>query len=110
MGRSQREKGAQFERDVAKIFSAFVGREVRRHLGQARDGGEDIIVPPLTVECKRRKSLKTIMSWYEQARAASRKIGNAPIPVVVMREDSGETMVLMSLTDFLSVADRTFFE
>ena len=88
-------------------FSDFFGRSFKRNIGQARDGGNDGDVGPLVVECKRRRSLKTLMGWYEQAKAAAKRrefgarSGLLPVPIVVMREDDGESMVLLSLNSFL---------
>lgn len=98
MGASQRRKGAAYEREVMNAFSAALGAEFKRNIGQARDGGNDGDVGPLVLEMKRRKSLKTFMDWYRQAQAAT-SVGR--IPVVVMREDAGESMVMLSLEDFL---------
>lgn len=92
-------------------FSDFFGRSFKRNIGQARDGGNDGDVGPLVVECKRRKSLKTLSSWYAQAKAAAtrRKEGRTllPVPIVVMREDNGQSMVLLSLDSFLVLAEES---
>jgi hypothetical protein len=98
VGASQRRKGAVYEREVMSAFSAALGAEFKRNIGQARDGGNDGDVGPLVLEMKRRKSLKTFMDWYRQAQAATPA---GRIPVVVMREDAGESMVMLSLEDFL---------
>jgi hypothetical protein len=120
MGKSQRTKGAVYEREVMREFSEFFGQTFERNIGQARDGGNDGDVGPLVLEMKRRKSLKTLMSWYEQAATAAteryyRKVrAGQPtgtgdhIPVVVMREDSGSSMVLLSLEDFLNLLGEDF--
>ena len=117
MGKSQRTKGAGFEREVCDVFSAALGQKFKRNIGQARDGGNDIDVGPLVVECKRRKSLKTVEGWLEQANRAARtrdflgkfgeddpRAGEAAIPVVVMRADNGVPMVLLTLDDFITLA------
>jgi hypothetical protein len=111
LGKSQRNKGASYEREVMQKFSDFFGRSFKRNIGQARDGGNDGDVGPLVVECKRRKSLKTLMGWYEQAKAAAVRMpsGTGPlgrIPVVVMRQDAGESMVMLTLDDFLSLSEE----
>jgi hypothetical protein len=111
MSKSQRTKGAAYERELAQIFTAFLGEPVKRNIGQARDGGNDIDFGPFVVEAKRRKSLKTLRGWYAQAVAAaeSRFDGYGDVyPVVVMREDSGSSMVLLSLPDFLDLARERF--
>jgi hypothetical protein len=102
-----------YEREVMQAFSDYFGRSFKRNIGQARDGGNDGDVGVLVVECKRRKSLKTILSWYGQAKAAVARrpsvyVGALPkgVPVVVMREDGGENMVMLSLEHFLLLSDR----
>lgn len=113
MGKSQRTKGASYEREVAAVFSAALDADFKRNIGQARDGGNDIDVGPLVVECKRRKTLKTIRDWFDQAKAACAKRNNAEfwsldsdvqtpaIPTIVCREDNGESLVIIRLSDFL---------
>lgn len=118
MSKSQRTKGAVFEREIAAEFSsAFAPHEFKRLIGQARDGGNDLDVGCLVVECKRRASLKGLREWMAQAGVASSerylreiaRIGHSVpskhIPVVVMREDGGkESMVLLGFSDFLTLA------
>ena len=105
-GRHSRNKGASFERDVAHKLSQHFGERITRILGQARDSGEDIDVGNLTIECKRRKTLKGLYAWYEQARAAAKRYRTLRVPVVVFREDHGETMAMLSLNDLLFLSDK----
>ena len=105
-GRHSRNKGATFERDVAHKLSQHFGERITRILGQARDSGEDLDVGNLTIECKRRKTLKGLYAWYEQARAASKRYRTLRVPVVVFREDHGETMAMLSFDDLLFLSDK----
>jgi hypothetical protein len=43
-GKSSRDKGARGEREFAELLSNELGQVVKRKLGQARDGGDDISV------------------------------------------------------------------
>jgi Holliday junction resolvase len=108
MGASQRTKGATFERDIANYFSEVFARPVKRNIGQARDGGDDITMGPLAVECKRRKSMTTIYSWLKQAEKAVQQLDlfkDAPrIPVVVARADSEGSLVIMRMEQFIELA------
>lgn len=101
MGKWQRTKGATYEREICDTFTPVVGYKVKRHIGQARDGGNDITVAPLTLECKRRKTLGIIEGWLQQAKAAVTP--KAPIPVVVARSDGGASMVILPLDNFLDL-------
>lgn len=110
MGKGQRVKGSVFEREVAAVFSAALGQDFKRNIGQARDGGNDIDVGPLVVECKRRKTMKTVYDWMRQAQAAAapRQIGlfetAEKIPVVVARADAEKPLVILGLDDFVALA------
>lgn len=106
MGKSQRTKGAGGEREVAQIFSDALRRgPFKRNIGQARDGGNDIDIGPLVVEVKRRKSLKGLYAWLQQAADAVARRFNPSrhIPVVVTRQDGGAWLVVIGLQDFLEL-------
>lgn len=109
MGKSQRTKGATFEREIAHRFRDAVGVDCKRNIGQARDGGNDLDVGPLVVECKRRKTLTTLRAWYAQAHAAmvTRNLQSGRqdlVPVVVARADGQlEPFVVLTLGDFLAL-------
>ena len=101
MGSMSRRKGATFERETAHRWSSALGREAKRRLGQARDSGHDLEnTEPFVVECKRRAKI-AVYEWYVQACDASAKAGRGSIPVVVMRQDGSEPLVLLSEADFL---------
>jgi hypothetical protein len=103
MGKSQRVKGSVYEREVMAEFSTALGKTYKRHIGQARDGGHDGLAGLWLIECKRRKNLKTLEGWLKQAQWARVGMHMPPevTPVVVMRADAGESMVLIRLADFL---------
>ena len=107
MARSQRNKGAAYEREVCAALSAALGRPFKRHLGQARDGGYDIDAGALVVECKRRKTLTTVEGWLAQA---ARATPPDKTPLVVMRSDGGKSMVLMDMMQFLALFNATLRE
>ena len=98
MGKRQRERGAETEREVANYLAAVIGVEVKRKLGQARDSGEDISLPPFRMEVKRRKRL-AVMDFMRQCEK-----GSLPeeIPLVVMRVDSDtKPLVMLRLENLL---------
>ena len=57
MSKHSRDKGATFEREIANDLTADWGTPVKRNIGQARDGGDDITVSPFRIECKRRAGI-----------------------------------------------------
>lgn len=124
MSKSQRTKGAVFEREVCDIFTSALNPPApfQRNIGQSRDGGNDIDIGPLIVECKRRATLGTVYAWLQQATDAAtvrpdprsatqfapyrRTLadGTPMVPVVVARQD-GDTapIVILRLNDFLAL-------
>lgn len=80
-------------------FSEALGQKFNRLLGQARDGGADGKVGCLRIEMKRRSELA---KWYNQAVVAAQQ---EEIPLVVLREDHGESMVLLSLDNLLKLVE-----
>lgn len=107
MGKLQRERGAAFEREIAKVLTqantdaGVTGEPVKRILGQARDAGHDLAFPPFAVEAKRRRGL-AVMEWLKQCRdSVGRKWGE--IPLVIARADGEPAVAVLYLTDFLKV-------
>ena len=92
MGKSQRTKGATFEREIANALG------VKRNIEQSRDGGNDIDFPPYTIECKRYSNTAFRWEWMHQAIAACTP--ERPTPVVVSRVDRGEALVVMRFKDW----------
>lgn len=101
MSKTSRNKGASYEREVCAVLSEATGKKVQRHIGQARDGGNDITVGSLVIECKRRKTLGTVEGWLKQAKAAVSSPEQTP--VVVARSDGGESLAILSFADFLKL-------
>lgn len=97
MSKSQRTKGASFERETAEQLSDWLGVDCKRKLGAARDGGDDIQVGQFRIECKRHETTK-VWEWYEQAKSNAQP---GEIPVVVFRRSRSESMALVSFSDFM---------
>lgn len=98
-GRSNRNRGAAFERKIAKMLTDELGFVVRRNASQARGGaieGPDIQVGHFGIECKSRDAI-AVYPWLEKAEIDS--VGS--VPVVVARADGKVPIVIMYLDDFL---------
>jgi len=109
MSAYQRTKGASYEREVVNQLKELLGPIVRRCWERASEKGHDIDLPGFAVECKRYAKI-AVYQWMEQAveqadtgiPASEQKQGLTPI--VIMRADRKESLVLMRLTDFVKVA------
>jgi hypothetical protein len=75
-------KGAAGERELARILSEQLGWVVKRNIGQARDGGDDITTGQFRWGCKRRAKL-SVYEFMDQVEAKACRPGD--IPIVAMR-------------------------
>lgn len=98
MGKMQRAKGARVEREIAALLTEELGVVVKRKLGAARDGGDDIVIgKKYSVEVKARKAF-SVSAFLRQAESNC----GTMTPVVVLREDGDrEPMALLRLRDLL---------
>ena len=99
-GRGKRNKGAAGERELCALLSEQLGFVVQRNLGQARDGEDDITIPPFRIECKRQETLK-IEPWCQQVEATAKQ---GEIPVVAFRRNGKPWRVILKLEDFIKLA------
>lgn len=92
---NSRNKGANGEREVAKILRDYLGIDVQRNWqAQAAGGGADILIPGWAVEVKRAKR-PLIASWWTQA--AQQGVTSGRQPLLVYRLDRGKWRALMSM-------------
>jgi Holliday junction resolvase len=79
MGKSQRNKGAQAEREVLKLLGDELGIALRRNLAQTREGGGDCLeIKGWAVEVKRQERLSR-PSWWRQAVEQAQRVGAQPM-------------------------------
>lgn len=108
MGKMQRVKGATYEREIAKFFSELLGAEFKRVLGQERDGGGDVTAENcgLLIECKRYKAMMMLYSWMRQAVVSAFSSLVPKIPVLAIRTDNEETLIVIRMKDVLAFAQE----
>lgn len=101
MGAGQRRKGAAGERELCALLSESFGTVVKRKLGQAREAGNDVDLPPYRIECKRRMRVGNLYEWMAQCQvdAAAHEV-----PVVMLRADGKDWMVVMRFNDWAKIA------
>lgn len=101
MSRSQRDKGARWEREVAALFAAAMpGAEVKRGL-QARGGSEvaDVACPLYHVECK----VGALPNPRAALAQALRDCPQGKTAVAVIKDDRRTPFVVLRLEDFLDI-------
>jgi Holliday junction resolvase len=79
MGKSQRNKGAQAEREVLKLLGDELGIALKRNLAQTREGGGDCLeIKGYCVEIKRQERLSR-PTWWKQAVDQAKRVGAEPM-------------------------------
>lgn len=79
---NSRNKGAAFEREVAKLIKDNLGFTVKRHLDQYRekDLGDLIGLNGWTIECKRYAcGTQHRAEWWQQVKTAASKLNTCPV-------------------------------
>jgi len=101
MGKMERRKGANAENEVSKILTKQLGFKIERNLGQARDGGADIMdVPLLAIEVKRQETLK-LPEWWRQTVDQAFDCKPVRLPILIYRKRRTEWLVKVN-SDFLN--------
>lgn len=105
VGKAQRLKGANWERDVARLFlEAMPECGARRAIGQYRGGAEapDVLVPGLFwVECKVGKA-PPLMRALHQA-LDDMPTGQGLTALAVVKQDRRRPVALLELDDLLDI-------
>jgi Holliday junction resolvase len=96
-GRGKRNKGAAGERELAGILKDHLGFEVKRNLGQARDGADDITIQKFRIEVKRQERLQ-VDKWSEQVESCSK---SGEIPILAYRRNGQPWRICLKLDDFI---------
>jgi len=98
MGKSQRTKGAEWEREIARWWQKMGWKDAKRNLNQyqERDGRDIKNTEPYCPQCKVGQHI-SLLEAYKEAKEAA---GDKEIALVQFKYDREEPMVLMSLEDF----------
>jgi hypothetical protein len=107
MGKLQRTRGLNFEREVANAFkkySCFL--DAKRHLEfqiQEADAGRDLDnTGPLAIQCKRGRKYSTINAIFEVKPLPNN------IPMLITRADNMPSMAVLSLENFFKLLELAY--
>lgn len=99
-GKKSRNKGAQFEREIANRFRT----ERTARIGKADGQDADILHPKLFIECKRRAKLPVmLMRWWTKTSENAAKVSKTPL--LVIRQDRGQELIMMELSDLIEMSE-----
>ena len=102
IGRASRQKGARFELEVAHYLQAHGYPDAHRTAQHCGKTGDVEGVGGLHVECKHVEKLN-LYNAYHQAVRDSDANGNGNIPVVIHKRNREETLVTLSLDNFIQI-------
>ncbi len=101
-GRTNRRRGGDAERELAKLLAERLGIAVSRNLQQTRDGGYDLLLTGWSLEVKRAVARSRLADWWrqtvQQAEQAKRK------PALAYRLDRRPWRVIVALADVMPTA------
>lgn len=101
---NSKQKGARFERELAKIFRSF-GYEARRtaqYCGNTGDASDVVGLPLIHVEAKHQESMR-LYEWMEQAVRDSKAGGSSNLPAVFHKKNNHKILVTMELDDWMQI-------
>jgi len=106
MGKMSRTKGRGYEQEIARALREELGVPAERVLQQWRDGGGGDVTAkdwPWLIECKRPAKFGG-HKYMDQVIPDATKAGKAP--VVCVRGDHAETLVMLRWADFVALMRR----
>ena len=88
-GKMSKNKGANGERELAKLLASCLGIEnINRNLAQSREGGADILdIEGLAIEVKRQENL-CLPAWWKQT--VKQAVDTKRLPVLAYRQNRRE--------------------
>ena len=103
MGAKSRNKGAAFEREVARMIYDHLGIEVKRNLEQYQRRGLGDLVgwPGVVIECKRHAEATRadVSRWWLETQAEA--VATDARPVLIYKADRQPVRVVVSAPDFI---------
>ena len=102
---NSKQKGARFERILAKIFREygfFNARRTAQYCGNTGDASDVVGLPGIHAEAKHRENMR-LYDWIEQARRDAIANGKGLLPAVFHKKNNHEILVTMFLDDWMVI-------
>lgn len=102
---NSKQKGARFERDLAKIFRDYGYDEARRtaqYCGNTGDASDVVGLPYLHIEAKHQETMR-LYDWMSQAISDANASGKDVFPAVFHKKNNCKILVTMRLDDFMQI-------
>lgn len=100
---NSREKGARFERELARTFREYGytgSRRTAQYCGNTGDASDVVGLPGIHVEAKHQEKM-CLYDWVAQAKRDSK--GTGDLPAVFHKKNYAEVLVTMPLDDWMQL-------
>ncbi len=105
MAVNSKQKGARFERSLARIFREYGYADARRtaqYCGNTGEASDVIGLPGLHIEAKHQETMR-LYEWMSQAKRDAEAGGGKRLPAVFHKKNNADVLVTMRLDDFMNI-------
>lgn len=104
MAVNSKQKGARFERSLAKIFRShgYEARRTEQYCGNTGEAADVIGLPYLHIEAKHQEAMR-LYEWMAQAVRDAEAGGKGDLPAVFHKKNNADILVTMRLEDFITI-------
>lgn len=106
MAVNSKQKGARFERTLARIFRNEYGyddaRRTAQYCGNTGDASDVVGLPGLHIEAKHQETM-CLYKWMAQAVRDAEAGGENRLPAVFHKKNNADILVTMRLEDFMNL-------
>lgn len=106
MAVNSKQKGARFERTLARIFRDEYGygeaRRTAQYCGNTGDASDVVGLPGLHIEAKHQETMR-LYEWMAQAKNDAKAGGENRLPAVFHKKNNSNILVTMELDDFMNL-------
>lgn len=102
---NSKQKGARFERALAKRFREYGytnSHRTAQYCGNTGDASDVVGLPGLHIEAKHQEAMR-LYDWMAQAKSDARANGGGNLPAVFHKKNNCEILVTMELDDFMAI-------
>jgi hypothetical protein len=102
---NSKDKGARFERDLAKKFREFGYDDARRtaqYCGNTGDASDVVGLPGIHVEAKHQEKMY-LYDWIAQAVRDAEANGDGKLPAVFHKKNNADILVTMRIEDWFNL-------
>ena len=99
-----KDKGARFERLLARIFRehGYDARRTAQYCGNTGDASDVVGLPGLHIEAKHQEQMR-LYEWMAQAVRDARAGGEGRLPAVFHKKNNHPILVTMELESFMEI-------